>query len=111
MENGKLKAMMINKKFQNINRSKVEGKKQEYFGAEYDSYRASTGYRGDKDSIINMFQGILNDARIDVEPQPQDMTQPDEEIDWESVEWLDKNENGNEKGCTKWARRGRINSG
>ena len=52
-----LKLLSTNKKFQNIKRSKVERKKQEHFEAEYDSYRASTGYLGDEDTTVNIFQG------------------------------------------------------
>ena len=91
-------ANLKNKKFQNIKKIKVEEKKQEHFGSEQDSYRASTGYRGGVDNTVSMFQGILNDARMDVEPQPQEMTQAGEKIDLESVQWLEGNENGNEWG-------------
>ena len=53
IENGEIEAL-INKKLQMIRSNKVEGRKPDYFGAEYDSYRASTGYRGEEDNNVNM---------------------------------------------------------
>ena len=35
---------------------------------------------------------MIDDDRMDAEPQPQVITQSNEGIDWESVQWLEENE-------------------
>ena len=50
-----------------------------------------TGYRGEEDNNVNMFQGIA-----------QGMAQPDKEIDWKGVHWFEENDNGDEWGTQSW---------